>query len=173
MFGENDYLGINHEMSIEETVGYLRQKQICPEGISDADWEFIKTGALDDEDQLEGMKDILLSSMDNSEGVLTLGWDGEGPGHSGIKTIEKWAGCYLFGSSDHDDHGPFRKIEEALDLEYFWQEGVPGGDLWFDPNDVPMKKVMKIAHAMCGEEDGTVRINDVEYVRKGDAVVQV
>lgn len=167
MFGENEYFG-SAEMSLEATLKYLKKVALRPPDLSDDDWDLIVSGGPYDEDALDQLRTGLLDSMSQSEGVLTLGWDGEGPGHSGVKTIAKWAGCFIFDSSDHDDHGPFRRIEQALELEYFWQEGVPKGELWFDGDVVPSDIAFKIAHAMCGDEGETVRVNDVEYTRIGD-----
>jgi hypothetical protein len=156
------------EMSFEQTVEALKSYQEKPKGVSEETWALVRSSEPRDEDSLADLHDLLLEDISNISGgtVLTLAWSGEGMAHSGIKSISSWGDFFVFGSSDHDDHGPFRKIEDALDLEYFWQEGVPGGELWFDSKIVPTEIVMKIAHAMCGDDGETVFVNGMNYVRR-------
>jgi hypothetical protein len=69
-----------------------------------------------------------------------------------------------------DDQGPFLTINDVLDLEYFWTKNVPDGELFYDTNIVPDEVARSIGLTMCGRDGGTVRINDVTYVRQNDAL---
>jgi hypothetical protein len=175
MFCRNAWIDGTGELSLEETLNDLKERKDRPADIEKIIWGLIKRGQPYTDDELVDLEDYLRDSMANCDGVacLTLGWSGEGMAHSGIKVISKWIDYYIFTSSDHDDHGPFKKIEDALDLEYFWQEGVPGGELWFDDKEVPTEIAMNIAKAMCGNDEDTVSVNDILYVLKEDDLVKI
>ena len=155
------------EMSFEQTLSYLSNLQSRPEEVSTEAWNLIKSDQPPSNDRFAEIYDRLIDDLGNNivSSVLTLEWSGYGMAHSGIKVVSKWGPLFIFTSSDHDDHGPFETIEDVLGLEYFLQEGVPGGELWFDATIVPEALAMKIAFAMCGDDDETVKINDVIYVR--------
>jgi hypothetical protein len=55
-------------------------------------------------------------------------------------------------------------------LEYFWIESVPEPELWYDRAIVPDELAHSIGLTMCGDDGGTVIINDVTHVRKNDAL---
>lgn len=172
MFGEDEDSSSSGEMSIEETVALLRSRGIRPDGMSNKDWKLICNGDVQSADVLEQIKDALLESMEDTEVVFTYGWEADSPGDSDIITVDKWAGCFCLGSTEFGNYGPFRKIEKVLSMDYFWAENVPGAYLSYDPSDVPEEFAMQIALSMCGEDGGSVRINDVEYVRQGGALVR-
>ena len=77
---------------------------------------------------------------------------------------------FFFNSSDIDDLGPFLTIKDVLDLDYFWAEDVPGGELDYDTSIVPGELARSIGLTMCGKDGGTVRINGVTFVRQNDAL---
>ena len=161
------------ELSFEETLAFVAGLPDKLECVSEETWKLIASDKPYSEDTLNQIQDCLIDDLCNNAGpsVLTLAWDGDGMAHSGIKGVEKWGPLFVFKSSDHDDHGPFRTIKDALGLEYFWQEGVPRGELWFDQDIVPEALAMKIAHAMCGDENECVFVNDVKYVRRGSELL--
>ena len=172
MFGEWDPFKI--EMNREEVVAYLRERGQKPKGLSDEEWALVQSSSKDDPDP-EYVSDMICDAIMNEyEGCLTLGWEGDsGHAHSGIKSVGAWEGLSYFTSSDHDDHGPFLDLNDALALEYFDQEGVPNGSLYFDAPPVPMERALEIAHAMCGEEGGRVDLNGVVHERQGDILVPI
>ena len=158
------------EMSLNDVVKILLSLGEKPQYISETTAHLLREHTLSNLGIMDFLHDSIIEDLDNLGGpaVLTLGWDGEGPGHSGIKTVSRWGPFYIFASSDHDPHGPFRTADEALELECFYVESVPGGSLWFDPEHVEQETVFRIGRAMCGEDGGTVTINDVVYVRQGN-----
>jgi hypothetical protein len=151
------------EISLNDIVKILLSLDEKPQYISETTWHLLRGDTLSNAAIMDFLHDSIIEDLDNLGGpaVLTLGWDGEGLGHSGIKTVSRWGSFYIFDSSDHHPHGPFRTADEALELEYFYVEGVPGGSLWFDPEHVKQETVFRIGRAMCGEDGGTVTINDV------------
>lgn len=175
MFCTNEWIDGTGELSLEETLSDLKEGKERPADIEEEIWNLIKRGEPFTDDEIVDLEEYLRDNIANCDGVacLTLGWSGEGMAHSGTKVISKWIDYYIFTSSDHDDHGPFKKIEDALDLEYFWQEGVPGGELWFDKKEVPETIAMNIAKAMCGTDGERVNVNDVLYELKEDKLIKI
>lgn len=172
MYGQWDSKEI--EMSREEVVAYLRERGQRPEGLSDEQWSLVQHSSKDDPDP-EYVSDAICDAIMNEyEGCLTLGWEADfGHGHSGIKSVGIWEGLAYFTSSDHDDHGPFLDLGDALALDYFDQQGVPNGSLYFDAPPVPLERALEIAHAMCGEEGGRVDLNGVLHERQGGLLVPI
>ena len=166
MFGLYQTALAAKEMTREETVAHLRDRGVKPADLSVDDWALVMAAGPDNEDP-DYVSDTLCDLMMNEgDGVLSLGWDGDGPGHSGIKSVATWEGLYFFTSSDHDDHGPYKDIDDVLELEYFDQDGVPNGSLYFTSPPVPKDRGEMIAYAMCGEDGGQVDLNGVMHERR-------
>src|ERR1700739_3976112 len=65
-------------------------------------------------------EDALANDIDcDGKEVLSLGWDGNAPGCSGVIWVTRWKGFFFCGSSDYDPEGPFESLDEALDVEWF------------------------------------------------------
>jgi hypothetical protein len=173
MFRESEKFFDSGELSLEQTLAVLCQRKNRPSSITDQVWSRILEGAPYNNDELVELRDAVVESMDEAIGCLTYGWSGYGPAHSGAISVAIWAGLFIMRSSDIDDKGPFLTIADVLDLEYFWAEGVPGGELSYDAAVVPDETIRSIGLAMCGEEGGTVVINDVNYIRQDDALHEV
>ena len=102
--------------------------------------------------------------------VLTLGWDGYGPGHSGAVFISELAGVYMVTSSDYDPLGPFDSIDEALKCEYF-DVAAPNPEL--DSKVLPLTQLLAVARRVVDwENEGEIWINSQKYVVKGTELIK-
>lgn len=106
---------------------------------------------------------------DQAESVLSLGWDGTGPGGSGALWISKWKGLFFFDSSDHDREGPFSTLEEALSLECF---SIATYRPELSSASVPKKRLLALGKGLVGEEGDEISINDVVYVLRSGKLVK-
>ncbi|MBA4095646.1 MAG: hypothetical protein C0484_02600 [Rhodospirillum sp.] len=164
---------LDNNIPLIQLVELLVQKGVRPPDISATIWRTaqraVKASASIDDQLYDALQD---SIEDNLECRLSVVWDGEGPAHNGNLGIYEWMGFFFFRSSDHDGHGPFRTIDDALALDYFDVENVPNGELDFD-DTVPEQRAMKIALSMCGSNAGSVTVNGRRYKRDGDHLIEV
>jgi len=101
--------------------------------------------------------------------VLSVGWDSDAPGMSGVHWISRWKDLYFFHSSDLDDEGPFESLGDVLAMEEF-STVTSGAELTSEVLSLKMLKA--IAVSLVGEGD-TVFINGDGFVRRGEKLEPV
>ena len=110
----------------------------------------------------------LISEESNT--VLTLGWDGDFPGLSGANYATEWNGLYFFGSSDHDREGPFDSEQEVLDLDYFHSQGTPNPELSSDV--LPLERLLEIGRDIVCDDGDQIDINTRLFVLSRGKLVE-
>jgi len=105
---------------------------------------------------------IFCALRDNADTVLSLAWDGDGPGCSGGVWVDQLEGVYIVTSSDYSPEGPFESLDQALALDCFW---IPTPKPELDSKSLPLDRLIKIAQGVVdwdNEED--IWINKERYV---------
>lgn len=109
--------------------------------------------------------------QENSDPVLTLGWDGDAPGMSGAVWIQELAGVYMVSSSDYGPYGPFESIDEALACECF---STCTANPELDSDELSGDRLLDVAHGVVDwENDGEILVNSQRYVVNGEDLVKV
>lgn len=109
---------------------------------------------------------------EEASSVLTLGWDGDFPGGSGVVTIREWKGTYFISSSDYDDLGPYSSIDEALANEVFH---CPTSHAELYSSIVSLDRLMEIGVHLVGDGEpySVIRINDQDYTLTSEGLRRV
>src|SRR5690349_21800452 len=102
--------------------------------------------------------------QENAREVLTLAWEGEGPGHSGAHYIIEWNGYYFLSSSDIESEGPYESIDDVLELECFRIGGTPNPSL--DSKVLPLPKLLRVARGLVASGE-TIEVNGERFELRG------
>jgi hypothetical protein len=114
---------------------------------------------IDDEDELFDAARNVYSNC--AENILTLAWDGDFPGNSGVLSLGCCAGVYVISSTDYDDLGPFTSLDEALQDEHL---NTVTANPELNSEVLPNDELLEIAARIVDwENEGTIRINSELY----------
>ena len=99
--------------------------------------------------------------------VVTLGWEGGSPGHSGSVVIRASRRGFIV-DDEVDSYVPFGTLDEALALNTFHLGDTPGPVLICSPEVAGSAALMAAALDLAGSSGGEVCINGVRHVRTAE-----
>jgi hypothetical protein len=106
--------------------------------------------------------DALEDAIRETPVVLTLEWTTDSPAGSGALFVHRWHGMYFLDSLDWGLEGPVASLDTILADERF-TEPCPSPEISSD--EIPLERLLKIAAQLIPEDERSVRVNEVEYVR--------
>lgn len=117
------------------------------------------------EDEFEAFAedpDALTDEICEAPVVLTLSWTTDSPAGSGALVVHRWHDMYFLNSLDWGLEGPVASLDTILAEERFTAP-CPAPEIASD--EIPLARLLTIAVGLIPEDENTVRVNGVEYVR--------